>query len=109
MVHNVRFTWEQRLGKVGESEIKGRLSYFSMVTKIEDDVGLDFYCQLVENDSQTNEFYIQAKGTEHFDDDWNASIKKSTLVYWLWKRNPVYLIVYHEPGGNCYWLSIEDH
>jgi hypothetical protein len=109
MVRNVRFTWEQRLGKVGESEIKGRLSYFSLVTKIEDDVGLDFYCQLLENSSPTNEFYIQAKGTEHFDDNWSASIKKSTLVYWLWEPNPVYLIVYDEPSGNCYWMSIEDH
>jgi tetratricopeptide (TPR) repeat protein len=105
----VQFTWEQRLGKVGESEIKGRLSYFSMVTKIEDDIGLDFYCQLLENNHPTNEFHIQAKGTEHFDVDWNANIKKSTVVHWLSKPDPVYLIVYDEPKGEAYWMSIEDH
>ena len=97
MIRNVRFTWEQRLGNIGESQIKGRLSYFSSVTKIDDDIGLDFYCQLLEDDSPTNEFFVQAKGTEHFDDNWNASIRKSTLVYWLWKPNPVYLVVYDEP------------
>jgi tetratricopeptide (TPR) repeat protein len=108
MVRNVRFTWEQRLGNVGESEIKGRLSYFSTVTKIEDDVGLDFYCELLEHDSPTNEFYIQAKSTEYFNENWTANIKKSTILYWLWKPNPVYIIVYDEPAKNCYWMTIED-
>ena len=38
-----------------------------------------------------------------------AALKKSTLVYWLWKPNPVYLIVFDEPNDVCYWMSIEDH
>ncbi|MGD0072364.1 MAG: DUF4365 domain-containing protein [Candidatus Bathyarchaeia archaeon] len=108
MSHIVRFPWEKRLGKVGETAVKQRLSYFSLTTKIEDDVGLDFYCELTENDSPTNEFYVQAKGTENFDEQWGQSIKKSTVIYWLLKPNPVYLVVYDELSHSCYWVSIEE-
>lgn len=109
MVHIVRVAWEGQLGTIGETEIQNRLSYFSLPRKIvSQDIGLDFYCELLENKSPTNEFYVQAKGTEHFDENWGQSIKKSTIMYWLMKPNPVFLIVYDEPNGNCYWMSIED-
>ena len=108
MSTNALFPWERRLGKIGETAIQKCLSYFSTTNKIEDDIGLDFYCELIEN-SPAHEFYVQAKGTQHFDEHWGVALKKSTLIYWLWKPNPVYLIVYDEPTDVCYWMSIEDH
>src|SRR3990170_3225253 len=108
MSTNALFPWERRLGKIGETAIQKCLSYFSTTNKIEDDIGLDFYCELIEN-SPAHEFYVQAKGTQHFDEHWGVALKKSTLIYWLWKPNPVYVIVYDEPTDVCYWMSIEDH
>lgn len=109
MSYNVKVPWETRLGDVGELEIRKRLSYFSIPTKYARDVGIDFYCELLEKDLPTIPFYVQAKGTEHFDDNWGASIKKSTIIYWLLRSFPVFLIAYDENAGDCYWMSIEDH
>jgi hypothetical protein len=104
----VKVTWETRLSDISEAEITGLLSYFSTVTKYRRDVGIDFYCELLENDSPSVPFYIQAKGTEHFDGSWGAGVRKSTILYWLQQPSPVFLVVYDEKGGNCYWMSIED-
>jgi tetratricopeptide (TPR) repeat protein len=106
---NVKVPWETRLGDIGESEIKTRLSHFSIPTKYTRDVGIDFYCELLEDDSPSTPFYIQAKGSEHFDDSWAQNIKKSTIVYWLLQPFPVFLVVYDNNDGNCYWMSIEDY
>lgn len=104
-----KVSWNTRLGGIGESEIKKRLLYFSNPTKYELDPGIDFYCELLEEDSPSIPFYIQAKGTEHFDDKWGQSIKKSTITYWLQQKFPVFLVVYDKNGKNCYWMSIEDY
>lgn len=109
MPYNVKVPWKTRLGDVGELEIRKRLSYFSIPTKYTTDVGIDFYCELLEDDSPTIPFYVQAKGTEHFDDNWGASIRKSTIIYWLLRPFPVFLIVYDENARDCYWMAIEDH
>lgn len=106
---NVKYTWEERLGAVAEAEITKGLSYFSKVTKITKDVGLDFYCELLENDSPSMPFHIQAKGTEHFDKNWTGLIKKTTIHYWLRQSFPVFLIVYDEKEDKCYWMSIEEN
>jgi hypothetical protein len=71
------------------------------------DPGIDFYCERLENDSPSLPFYIQAKGTEHFDDNWGQSIPKSTLVYWPQQPFPVFLLVHDEPRGVCHWMSVE--
>ena len=109
MQYDVKVPWETRLGDVGELEIRKRLTYFSIPTKYTRDVGIDLYCELLENDSPTIPFHVQAKGTGHFDDNWGASIKKSTIIYWLLRPFPVFLIVYDENSGNCNWMSIEDY
>lgn len=109
MSYNVKVPWETRLADIGEDEIKIRLRYFSNPVKYARDVGIDFYCELLEDDSPGIPFYVQAKGTEHFDDDWGAGIKKSTITYWLLQSFPVFLIVYDENARECYWMSIEDH
>ena len=76
MSQNVKLPWETRLGKVGEAEIQKRLSYFANVTKITTDLGIDFYFELLVDDSPSLPFHVQAKGTEHFDDSWGQNIKK---------------------------------
>lgn len=108
MVDNVKIPWSTRLGRIGEKEIEKRLAYFSNPTKYETDVGIDFYCELLVNDKPSVPFYVQAKSTEYFDDKWGVSIEKSTVIYWLQQKSPVYLIVFDEKNNYCYWLSIED-
>ena len=109
MPSSVKVPWETRLGDIGEAEIRSRLAYFSIPTKYDRDVGLDFYCELLEDNSPSTPFYIQAKGTQHFDDNWGQSIKRRTIRYWLQQPFPVFLVVYDENNGNCYWMSIEDY
>ena len=45
-----KYPWSQRLGKKGENEIENRLLNFSIPTKISKDIGIDFTCELVENE-----------------------------------------------------------
>ena len=62
MTSHVKFPWNSKLGNIGESEIKKRLSYFAQVTKDENDVGIDFICQLCVNDIPSGKYFlIQAK------------------------------------------------
>jgi len=103
-----QFPWEQRLGRVGAKEIESRLSYFSKTTPDEVDLGIDFHCELIEDDHPSITFLVQAKGTEHFKNSWSKGIRKSTILYWLWQRSPVFLVVYDDKDKNCYWMSIED-
>lgn len=100
-------SWEVRLGHLGESEVKARLQRFSTVTKIETDVGLDFYCETIVEDNPRMPFYIQAKSTEHLDRKYGRAIGKNTIRYWLTRPFPVYLIVYDNKADICYWRSIE--
>jgi len=79
-------------------------AYFSKTTPEEVDLGIDFHCELIEDDRPSITFLVQAKGTEHFKNGWSKGIRKSTILYWLWQRSPVYLIVYDEKDGNCYCM-----
>jgi hypothetical protein len=97
-----------RLGRIGENEIEKRLTYFSAPSKFDFDSGIDFYCELLVDNSPTIPFGVQAKGTEHFDESWGASVRKSTVMYWLTRDFPVFLIAYDEPSKQCYWMSMED-
>jgi len=101
-------SWENQLGDIGESEIKSRLQRFSTVTKMERDVGIDFYCELVNNGIPTIPFYVQAKTSRHLDDKGGCSIKKRTIEYWLTRLHPVYIIFYDGQKDICYWKSIEE-
>jgi tetratricopeptide (TPR) repeat protein len=101
--------WEIRLGAMGEAQIKGKLLYFSIPQKTEIDLGIDFYCELLVNDNPEMPFYVQAKGTEHFDKSFSVSIKKTTIRYWLSRPFPVFLIVYDGKNDECYWMAIEDY
>ena len=109
MPSHVKVPWETRLADSAELEIWSRLTSFSIPNRYYRDVGIDFYCELLEDGSPSIPFYIQAKGTQHFDDNWGKAIKKTTITYWLQQRFPVFLVLYDQNTGNCYWMSIEDH
>lgn len=100
--------WTTRLGAAAESEIKARLDRFCVASKYDVDPGLDFYCELLgENESPTMPFYVQAKGTDHFNGSWSAQVRKQTVSYWLEQPHPVFLIVYDNEANRCLWLSVE--
>lgn len=103
-----KVTWEQQLGDIGETEVKARLLRFATATKIERDVGIDYVCELLKDGTPDLPFSVQAKGTGHFDEHWKATIKKSTVVYWLTQFSPVFIIVYDEENGECFWVSVEE-
>jgi tetratricopeptide (TPR) repeat protein len=110
MPSKVKVPRSQRLAVISESEIKERLSYFSIPRKLDLDIGIDFSCELLEDDSPSSKyFFVQAKGTKHFGKYWRRNIKKTTITYWLQQPSPVFLVVYEENSGNCYWLSVEDN
>lgn len=96
----------RRRGGSAEDEIRARLKYFSIPAKPELDIGLDFCCELLEEEKPTGKFFgVQAKGTESLDHlSW--SIKRTTLEYWLMQSFPVFLMVYDESADNCYWTSV---
>jgi len=91
MYEKKKLPGETQLGDTGETEIKSRLQRFSTVTKIERDVGIDFYCELIVDGFPTIPFYVQAKSSQHLDAQSGRSIKKSTIWYWLRRPHPVYI------------------
>jgi hypothetical protein len=104
-----KIPWSQRLGSIGESVIESRLKYFSNPMKPNYDVGIDFFCELLENGSPSLKFFlVQAKGSQHFDDKWGRSFDRQTIYFWLSQPFPLYIIVYDEVDKNCYWMSIEE-
>lgn len=108
MASEVRVTRNQRRGRIGELEIEARLSSFSNVMRPEYDVGIDYFCQLLE--AKTAKYFcVQAKSTKRFDKHWSKGIKKEIIQLWLEQRFPVFLILYEESSENCYWISIEDN
>jgi len=103
----MKIPWNTRLGIIGESEVKKRLSYFSIVNKYQTEVGIDFICELCERDVPSRMyFFVQAKGTRHFDERWGRSFEKKTIISWLNQPHPVFLVVYDEINRECYWMSI---
>jgi len=106
-----RIPWSRRLGGIGESAIESRLKYFSnpMRPEPEHDIGIDFYCELIEDGSPSLKFFlVQAKGTQHFDNKWGRSFDKRTIHFWLNQPFPLYIIVYDDTEKNCYWMSVEE-
>lgn len=102
--------WTTRLGHIGEDRISAVLDYLCVVNKHHRDLGIDFHCELLEDDIPSGRvFYVQAKGSKHFDATWSGNVPKSTVRYWLSQTCPVMLVVYDENAKMCYWMSIESH
>jgi len=108
MHENQLLSKNAQLGDIGETEIKSRLQRFSTVTKMETDVGIDFYCELCINNIPVTPFYVQAKSSQHFNSKHGRPINKTTISYWLLKSHPVYIIFYDKSNDICYWKSIEE-
>jgi len=70
-----------RIGEIAETEIKKRLSAFSNPMKPTFDLGIDFYCELLEDDGipTSRYFLVQAKGTKEFGDIWRRYFEKNTI------------------------------
>lgn len=97
----------RKTGEIAELEIKKRLSSFSNPMKPTYDVGIDYYCDLLEDGSPSSKFFlVQAKGTQKFGEKWGRSIEKRVVGFWLAQVSPVYLVVYDVESDNCYWMSI---
>lgn len=104
-----RITDSQKHGRSGEHAIENRLSSFSNIMHPEHDLGIDYFCELMEKNELTGKYFcVQAKGTKRFDKYWKRNIKKETVSLWLNQRYPVFLIVYERSSRNCYWASIQD-
>jgi len=101
----------RRLAEISESEIRKRLSCFSIPMKPapQFDIGIDFYCELSTNNPLLPKiFYVQAKGTRQFKKAWGRSVEKRTIRLWLNQPFPVYIVVYDAGDRECYWSSIEE-
>jgi hypothetical protein len=86
-------------GNVAEAYIQYELSKFAIVHKIEQngDFGIDFFCELTQEEHPYLPFFVQCKGKERATDKPDfylvKGVKATTLNYWLRQRFPVYLFV----------------
>ena len=99
----------KRTGKGGEHEIASVLNDFAIIMPPEHDIGFDFFCELLENNQLTgNFFWVQAKTTQKFDQNWIQHINKKTIALWLKQFFPVFIILYEKSSGTVYWASVEE-
>ncbi len=101
----------QRRGTSAEAEIKAILNDFSIPAKPEPDIGIDYHCELLSQDTPTGKFFgVQAKGKKHIKDKQLISIRKSTVRHWLFRLPyPVFVIVLDKESWEGYWISITDN
>lgn len=110
MTFERKIPWSQQLGEIGESAITSVLAHFSNPMKPTFDVGIDFWCELIEDGYPSHKFFlVQAKGTQHFDEKWGRSFDKDVIFSWLRQPFPLYIIVYDDVSKDCYWMSIEEN
>jgi len=84
-----KYTEAKKKGNVGEALVQFLLSNICLVHKIDgsNDVGNDFICELIRDDSPTNLlFYVQVKYTQDL-----PRIRRTTLEYWKSSPIPVYV------------------
>lgn len=99
----------RKRGRSGEHEVASLLSLISNVMFPDYDFGLDFYCELLENNHPSGKFFwIQAKSTQQFDEIWSDYIDKDTIALWLSQFFPVFVLVFEQKSEKCYWLSVEE-
>jgi tetratricopeptide (TPR) repeat protein len=100
----------RRIGQSGQLEVASLLSNFANVMIPEYDVGLDFFCELIENDTPSGVlFWVQAKATKDFGSFWCERIDKKTIRLWLKRTSPVFIIVLERSSGLFYWASVHDN
>ena len=98
------------VGQSGQLEVAAFLSNFANVMSPVYDVGLDFYCELLEHGSPSGKFFsIQAKTTGQFDEKWEEPIGKKTIMLWLSQPSPVFIILLEKSTGTFFWVSVEEN
>ena len=99
-----------RTGKAGEYHVASLLSSFANMMTPHYDVGIDFYCELLESNSSSGLiFLIQVKSTKKFKSSWSKNIEKETINFWISQPFPVFIILFEETSQKCFWMSVEDH
>ncbi|HML03611.1 MAG TPA: DUF4365 domain-containing protein [Candidatus Bathyarchaeia archaeon] len=99
-----------RLGRSGQLEIASILSSFANYAQPEYDVGIDFFCELLDDGCPSGIFFwVQAKTSDKFEESWSEYIDKETVRLWLEQPFPVYIIVCEKASGSFYWASVEDN
>ncbi len=97
-------------GESGQDEVASILRSFANCSKIFYDLGIDFFCELLDEGHPTGDlFYVQAKTTEKFMECWSEYIEKETVRFWLDQQFPVYVIVCEKSRGAFYWAYVEDN
>ena len=100
----------RKRGRSGEHAVASILCTFSNIMVPEYDIGLDFYCELFENNSHSGRFWVQVKTTYHFEGEfWGEYIDKDTVRLWLKQVVPVYILVFEQSTEQCYWISVQEH
>lgn len=105
-------TETQRRAGSGESYVEAHLKSFAQVWRPLPlfEYAIDFYCRLLQNGKPSNSiFWVEAKSTNHFNDRYSESIDKGVMRFWLTQPFPVFVVVYEESSGSCYWISAEDN
>lgn len=105
--------WNSRIGIKGESVVRVRLSEIALITKYEEDVGIDFIGILLDKEDDkfftpNRTFYAQVKSTSILDKNFSTRIKVSTINHWLDREAPVFLFLVDVFTERVYWVSIED-
>jgi hypothetical protein len=99
-----------RLGRSGQFEIYSILCSFANCAKPEYDVGIDFFCELLDDGRPSQNFFcVQAKTSDKFEESWSEYIDKEIVRLWLEQPFPVYIIVCEKSSDTFYWASVEDN
>lgn len=100
------------IGDIGENLARLILAEIALVNRVQNDIGLDFFCEL--RDNPTFEFYIQSKGSEnptYRGNDYicSLSIDRTKIEdYWLEKVSPVFVFMSDIRKRHVYYLPITD-
>lgn len=100
----------KRIGKSGQYEVASVLCSFANCSEQDYDVGIDFFCELLDDGQPSkNFFWVQAKTSDQFEECWSEHIDKETVRHWLEQPFPGYIIVCEKSSDSFYWASVEDN
>lgn len=106
----VRRSNPQKVGDVGESVLETALKFHGSVNRFENDFGIDFICSMFSKNGEYTgkDFFAQCKGTEGYDpfkNEFNVSVKTSTVRYWMKQRNLTFLFCVDINTEKIYWVD----
>lgn len=100
----------QKVGNIGESILETVLNFHGSVNRFENDFGIDFICSMFSKKGEYTgkDFFAQCKGTEGYDpfkNEFNVSVKTSTVRYWMKQRNLTFLFCVDINTEKIYWVD----